>query len=105
MTNKVTFGHHVIRQWWRIAVPALSFLVASCSNGLAGVTCDDIEEEVVGLSEGALIKITDASEVSRTDQEVRCSGVGQFSDASSLITDYRAYIDEDQEVMVEYQAQ
>ena len=78
------------------------------SLGLAGCdqsgmpSCDSVEEDVIRLEEGALIKIVKAREVSRTSREVVCRGVAVYRDGDEIKMRYRAYIDEDRDLMVEY---
>ncbi len=76
--------------------------------GLAGCdqhgmpSCDAVEEDVIRLEEGALIKIVKAREVSRTTREVVCRGGAVYRDGDEIKMRYRAYIDEDRDLMVEY---
>jgi hypothetical protein len=78
------------------------------SLGLAGCdqsgtpSCDSVEEDVIRLEEGALIKIVKAREVSRTSREVVCRGVAVYRDGTEIKMRYRAYIDEDRDLMIEY---
>lgn len=78
------------------------------SLGLAGCdqagmpSCDSVEEDVIRLEEGALIKIVKSREVSRTTREVVCRGMAVYRDGDEIKMRYRAYIDEDHDLMVEY---
>lgn len=88
--------------WWRAAAPMLmSFGIAGC-NGTAMPSCDSIEEDVIQLEEKALIKIIKAREVSRSPREVTCQGVAVYRDGTEIRMRYRAYIDEDRDLMIAY---
>ena len=88
-------------QWRVITLFLMSLGLAGCDG--AGIpTCDSIEEDVVRLEEGALIKIVKAREVSRTPRNVVCRGIALYRDGTEIKMRYRAYVDEDRELMVEY---
>lgn len=87
--------------WRALAVILMSLGLAGCDQ--AGMpSCDSVEEDVIRLAEGALIKIVKAREVARTSREVICRGVALYRDGTEIKMRYRAYIDEDRELMVEY---
>ncbi|PBN41655.1 hypothetical protein SxD43FB_20570 [Sphingobium sp. D43FB] len=65
-------------------------------------SCDSIEEDVIQLEEKALIKIIKAREVSRSPREVTCQGVAVYRDGTEIRMRYRAYIDEDRDLMIAY---
>ena len=65
-------------------------------------SCDSIEEDVIRLEEKALIKIVKAREVSRTPREVTCRGIAVYRDGNEIGMRYRAYIDEDRDLMIAY---
>lgn len=83
------------------AIVALMALSA-CTYDVAEMTCDQIEAEVVALSEGQLIKITNAHETERTPTGLTCYGNGFYDTGETVLTRYRAWLDEDGEIMVAY---
>ena len=86
----------------KIALSLAVLALAGCTKSISNVKCRDVEDEVVELSKGALIKITDAHVISRTQTELVCRGTGIYSDNSEVPTRYRAYMDEDHDIMVAY---
>lgn len=74
--------------------------VTACTDRIESLTCRDLEAEAVDMSKGKLIKITDAHLVRRSSSELVCRGMGIFADNSDVPVRYRAYIDEDHEIMV-----
>lgn len=88
-------------QWRAITMILMSLGFAGCDQ--AGMpSCDSVEEDVIRLEEGALIKIVKAREVSRASRNVVCRGVALYRDGTEIKMRYRAYVDEDRELMVEY---
>ncbi|KMS54692.1 hypothetical protein [Sphingobium cupriresistens] len=79
----------------------MSLGLAGC-DGAGMPSCDSVEEDVIRLEEGALIKIVKAREVSRTSREVVCRGVAVYRDGDEIKMRYRAYIDEDRDLMIAY---
>lgn len=72
--------------------------------------CDNTRSEIVELSEKdrpargyALIKIYEPTQVSRTEQELRCTGRASWSDGDETRIDYRSYLDPEGERFVEYE--
>jgi len=86
----------------RAVVPIIMSLGLAGCDGAAMPSCDSIEEDVIRLEEGALIKIIKAREVSRTPREVLCRGVAVYQNGDDIRMRYRAYIDEDRDLMIAY---
>jgi hypothetical protein len=80
-------------------------MLCGCNPSIKNLSCEDIENEVVDLSKGELLKITGAKLISQTDTEIVCHGNGVYSDAEDLPIQYRGYLDEDKEIMVEYNSE
>lgn len=74
--------------------------VTACTDRIENLTCRDIEADAIDMSKGGLIKITNAHLVRRSSFEIVCHGMGIFADNSDIPVTYRAYIDEDHEIMV-----
>jgi hypothetical protein len=81
---------------------SLAMVGCSASATLASMSCDDIEAEVVSISDGQLIKIMNDRQVSRSETEIVCNGLGIYSDNSEVQTRYRAYVDAEGELMVAF---
>ncbi len=79
----------------------MSLGLAGC-DGVGMPSCDSIEEDVIQLEEKALIKIIKAREVSRSPREVVCRGVAVYRNGNEIRMRYRAYIDEDRDLMIAY---
>lgn len=86
----------------KAALMGTTFILTGCTESIADLKCRDVESEVVALSKGSLIKITGSRVVTRSPSELVCSGTGIYSDNTEISTRYRAYIDEDREIMVAY---
>lgn len=76
--------------------------ITACSGSIADLTCNDLEAEVVQLSKGSIIKVVQSRETNRSASNLTCHGMGIFSDNSDIPIRYRAYIDEDNEIMLSY---
>lgn len=87
---------------WRAVAPILVLFALAGCDGTSIPTCDSIEEDVIRLEERELIKIVKAREVSRTPREVTCRGIAVFRDGNEIRMRYRAYIDEDRDLMIAY---
>ena len=87
---------------WRAVAPILVLFALAGCDGTAMPSCDSIEEYVVRLEEKALIKIVKAREVSRSPREVTCRGMAVYRDGTEIRMRYRAYIDEDRDLMITY---
>lgn len=87
---------------WRAVAPILVLFALAGCDGTAIPTCDSIEEDVIRLEERELIKIVKAREVSRTPREVTCQGIAVYRDGNEIRMRYRAYIDEDRDLMIAY---
>jgi hypothetical protein len=76
----------------------------------ATLDCESLMQDVLAISARdhevngySIIKIYDAIEVSRSDEEITCRSEAAFTDASTARLNYRAYSDRDGAWMVEYQ--
>ena len=87
---------------WRAVAPILMSLGLAGCDGAGMPSCDSIEEDVIQLEEKALIKIIKAREVSRSPREVVCRGVAVYRNGNEIRMRYRAYIDEDRDLMIAY---
>ena len=87
---------------WRAVAPILVLFALAGCDGTATPSCDSIEEDVVRLEEKALIKIVKAREVSRSPREVTCRGMAVYRDGTEIRMRYRAYLDEDRDLMIAY---
>lgn len=76
-----------------------------CSQDISTLSCSDVEDEVVDMSKGQIIKITAARLVSRDKTQILCKGTGVYSDDTESNITYRAYMDEDREIMASYEAE
>jgi hypothetical protein len=89
---------------------AMVCCLASCKSiQKVSQTCDSLRDEVVKLTEKdrasrgfALVKIYEPTEVSRTSEELKCTGKASWSDGDETGIDYRSYIDREGERMLEY---
>ena len=81
-------------------------LVSSCAEfaptDVSGFDCQDVENFVVDLSDGAMIKIMNDQETSRTEDELVCHGTGIYSDNSQVRTRYKVWIDAEGGLMYSY---
>jgi len=75
--------------------------VAGCQVG-GMPSCDAIEQGLIRLEKGYMIKIVGAQEVSRTSSEVICRGTAFYDDGDEIKVRYRAFIDTDRELMIAY---
>lgn len=82
-----------------IGLAALSLTLSACTQSIADLSCDDVEDQAVDMAGGSLIKITGARVVTRTDHELVCNGTGIYTDDTEVATRYRAYLDEDGDLM------
>lgn len=70
--------------------------------------CTSIRDEVIDMSnedpypENRLIKIYDPREISRTDKEIKCEGIGSWGDTTESKILYRVYQDREGDWMIEY---
>jgi len=74
------------------------------------IDCSNLREEIVGLTEQdrvsrgfSLIKIYDPKEVSRSTNDVKCRGRASWSDGDETQIDYKAFLDSEGELMVQYE--
>lgn len=77
-------------------------ILTGCAQRVATMSCRDVEREAVALSKGALIKITQRHMVTHTKTNLVCGGMGFYSNGASVMTRYRAWLDEDHEIMIAY---
>lgn len=82
------------------ALLAVAIAVTACTDRIENLTCSDLELEAVDMSKGSLIKITNARVIRRSPSELVCKGTGVFADNNDAPITYRAYTDEDHEIMV-----
>lgn len=83
----------------RVVLAMAVALLSGCAESVSDLTCADVEDEVVALSEGNLLKIVNSREASRSEDRVVCRGIGVYADGSDIETRYQAYRDEDDELM------
>lgn|GEM_PF-1786292 len=91
---------------------AIACCLASCSSiQQASETCDSLRDHVVELTEKdrasrgfALVKIYEPTEVSRSSEELKCTGRASWSDGDETGIAYRSYTDSEGEQMIEYEA-
>ena len=88
-------------------VTAISCLIGGCSGGYEDITCQDLRQEIVEMTEEeknslgyALNKIYEPTEVSRTESKVVCRGIGSFTDGDEVDINYEAYKDREGEWML-----
>ena len=88
---------------------AISCLIGGCSGGYEAITCQDLRQEVVEMTEEeknslgfALVKIYDPTEVSRTASRVTCRGIGSFTDGDEVEIEYEVYKDREGEWMLKF---
>lgn len=86
----------------QVALVGMLLVLTDCTRSIANLKCRDVEAEVVNMEKGNLLKITGAYVVSRSPTELVCKGTGIYPDNSEAPIRYRAYIDEDREIMVAY---
>lgn len=82
------------------ALLAVAIAVTACTGRIENLTCSELELEAVDMSKGSLIKITNARVIRRSPSELVCKGTGVFADNNDAPITYRAYTDEDHEIMV-----
>ena len=88
-----------------VAVPPImtAFLLAACGN-LSEMSCDDIVDSAIQVSNGTLVKIYDQTLVSKSENDITCKGTGLFNNASRYALTFRAYRDKDGDLIVSYDA-
>ncbi len=76
----------------------------------AASDCENIRGEIISLSEEdrdltgfALVKIYEPAELSRSADELKCSGLALWSDGDKTGIAYRSYIDSESERIIEYE--
>ena len=94
----------------------LSSVTVCCLAGCNSIqqtseTCDSLRDQVVELTEKdrasrgfALVKIYAPTEVSRSSEELKCTGKASWSDGDETGIAYRSYTDSEGEQMIEYEA-
>jgi hypothetical protein len=94
----------------------VSSAIVCCLAGCASIsqtseTCDSLRDQVVELTEKdrasrgyALVKIYEPTEVSRSPEELKCTGRASWSDGDETGIAYRSYTDSEGEQMIEYEA-
>ena len=75
-------------------------------------TCENIRQDIIDITEKdrasrgyALVAIYEPTEVSKTDKELKCRGKASWSDGDSTGITYKQYIDQEGDIMIEYQAE
>lgn len=90
-----------------VSVAAAAVIFAAEAVG-AEDYCTSIRDVVIDISnedpypEYRLIKIYDPREISRTDNEIKCEGIGRWGDATESKVSYRSYQDREGDWMIEY---
>lgn len=98
----------MIRTAFRVALVAgAGASLAGCQPRIASMSCEDIAREAQRIwseSENQPVRVTqirNAREVSRNENEARCSGEATLSDNSTSPINMRAYKADNGSVMVE----
>ena len=100
----------------RMAIIAATLAIAtagceSLSNKAdqAASNCENIRPDIIDLSEKdrasrgfALVAIYDPTEISKSDNELKCRGKASWSDNDNTGITYRQYIDQEGTIMLEY---
>jgi len=84
--------------------------LAGCSAVTGLQDCNNLRSEIIAMTEEdrasrgyALIKIREPKTISNTDKQISCSGQAIWTDGDTTGINYKNYIDEDGDVMIEYQ--
>ncbi|MDH7975704.1 hypothetical protein QH494_26255 [Sphingomonas sp. AR_OL41] len=80
----------------------MPMIASGCTENVATMSCRDVAREAVRVSKGALIKITQGHAETHTKRQIVCRGTGFYSNGSSVMTRYRAWLDEDNDIMIAY---
>jgi len=89
---------------WRVHALLLVPLGLAECDVVVITSSKSIAEDVIRLEEKALIKIINAREVSLSPRDVTCQVVAVYRDGTEIRMRYRAYIDEDRDLMIAYDA-
>ena len=90
------------------AFVACALILTIFSGCFAEDNCTSLRDEVINISnedpypENRLIKIYDPREISRTDKEIKCEGIGSWGDTTESKILYRVYQDREGDWMIEY---
>ena len=96
-----------------VIAAATAIATAGCSAlDQAASTCENIRQDIIDLTEEdrvsrgyALVAIYEPTEVSKTDKELKCRGKASWSDGDSTGITYKQYIDQEGDIMIEYQVE
>ena len=96
-----------------VIAAATAIATAGCSAlDQASSTCENIRQDIIDLTEEdrasrgyALVAIYEPTEVSKTNKELKCRGKASWSDGDSTGITYKQYIDQEGDIMIEYQAE
>ena len=92
---------------------AIAIISSGCESlgrlNFAATTCENLRQNIIELSEKdrasrgfALVAIYEPTEISKTDKELYCRGNGAWSDGDKTKITYKQYIDQEENVMIEY---
>lgn len=85
----------------RSLVIAATLLLAGCGD-ISDMTCADIADEAIDITDSTLIKLSHIRMDSRTDKEIVCHGTGVYHTGDDIPTRFRTHIDDDGDRMTKY---